>query len=102
MGFAASMSAVVQLPSNLMPYAQEADQLAAFAGKKCVGKGEKVEGLYYVTIYGTTSEAPPIHFQYYSARNKYMYTSGELFAFEVNKVFGVRDTPEILPLTIAE
>jgi hypothetical protein len=102
-GYAANMTAVVQLPSNLIQYAQEDDQLAAFAGEKCVGKGELIsEGLYFVTIHGTTGEEPQIHFQYYSARNSYLYTSGEVFAFEANKIIGEIDKPEILPFTIVK
>jgi hypothetical protein len=101
--YAVNMTAVVQLPSNLIPYAREEDQLAAFAGEKCVGKGELISnGLYFVTIHGPTDEEPQILFQYYSVRNKYLYTSGELFAFETDKIFGVIDEPEILPLTIVQ
>jgi hypothetical protein len=101
--YAVNMTAVVQLPSNLIQYAQEDDQLAAFDGEKCVGKGELInEGLYFVTIHGTAGEEPPIHFQYYSARNRYLYTSDELFAFEADKIIGEYDAPEILPFTIVK
>jgi hypothetical protein len=101
--YSVSMTAVVKLPDNLIQYAQPAeDQLAAFAGEKCLGKGEIREGLYFVTIHGTTDSEPSIHFQYYSARNKYLYTTDELFIFETDKVFGVVDEPEILPFTIVK
>ncbi|MDR1342523.1 MAG: hypothetical protein LBK18_04600 [Prevotellaceae bacterium] len=101
--YAVNMTAVVQLPSNLIQYALEEDQLAAFAGEKCVGKGELISnGLYFVTIHGATDQEPQIRFQYYSARNKYLYASGELFAFEADKVFGVIDEPEILPFTVTK
>jgi hypothetical protein len=100
--YSVSMTAVVKLPDNLIQYAQPEDQLAAFAGEKCLGKGEISEGLYFVTIHGTTDSEPSIHFQYYSARNKYLYTTDELFTFETDKVFGVVDEPEILPFTIVK
>jgi hypothetical protein len=100
-GYAVNMTAVVQLPSNLIQYAREEDQLAAFVDEeKCVGKGELIgEGLYFVTIHGTAGEEPPIHFQYYSARNRYLYISDELFTFEADKIIGEYDAPEILPFT---
>jgi hypothetical protein len=101
--YAVNMTAVVQLPPNLIQYAQRDDLLAAFAGETCVGKGElQGEGLYFVTIHGTTDAEPLIHFQYYSARNKYLYDSGELFRFETDKVIGVYDYPEILPFVIVK
>jgi hypothetical protein len=90
------MTAVVELPANLIGYAQAEDELAAFAGEKCIGKGELNDGLYFVTIHGATDAEPAIHFQYYSARNKYLYKTEELFSFEANKVFGVADEPETL------
>jgi hypothetical protein len=99
-----NMTAVVKLPANLIQYAQEDDQLAAFAGEKCLGTGEQQasKGLYYVTIHGTTGDAPLISFQYYSARNKYLYNTGDLFAFETDKVFGIEDEPEELPFSIVK
>jgi hypothetical protein len=100
--YSVTMTAVVKLPSNLLEYAQPEDQLAAFAGETCVGKGELREGVYFVTIHGTADKEPQIHFQYYSARNSYLYDSGQLFTFETDKVFGVVDEPEILPFTIVK
>jgi hypothetical protein len=98
-----NMTAVVKLPSNLIQYAQEDDQLAAFAGEKCVGTGKQTaEGVYYVTIFGTSETEPQISFQYYSAQNRYLYNSGALFAFETNKVFGVADAPEEIPFSIVK
>jgi hypothetical protein len=97
-----NMTAIVALPSALQPYAWEDDQLAAFAGEVCRGTGVLVDGLYYVTILGAPDDQSNIRFRYYSARNKYLYQSAELFAFEVDKVFGTADKAEVLQLSIVK
>jgi hypothetical protein len=97
--YSVSMTAVVSLPQKLLPYEQEDDQLAAFSGDVCRGIGEKVGGLYYVLISGTPEDQSNIRFLYYSARNRYMYQTDQLFAFETNKIFGTADQPETLTLT---
>lgn len=98
--YSVNMTAVVQLPSFLIQHAHPEDQLAAFTGETCLGKGEAIsEGLFFVTIHGTADAEPPVHFKYYSAKTRYLYATGELFAFEADRVFGVVDDPETLTLT---
>jgi hypothetical protein len=94
-----NMTAVVQLPQQWAQYAQSGDRLAAFAGENCRGVGEVVgdnPAVYYVTIHGTSEEQVQIKFRYYNARTRYLFDSGELFPFEVDKVYGTSDAPEIL------
>jgi hypothetical protein len=101
--YALQMTATVTLPSNLLPYVQADDQLAAFAGNKCRGTGQSIgQGLYRVTVYGLVDEQPAIHFQYYSAKNKYLYRTGDLFSFEPDKACGKADDPLLLPLNVVE
>jgi hypothetical protein len=104
--YSGSMTAVVKLPDNLIQYAQTDDQLAAFAGEECRGTGTLIkndaDSAYYVTIHGNADEAPAIYFQYYSARNKYLYQTEELFPFETDEVFGVADEPETLNFIIVK
>lgn len=100
--YSMTMTAVVELPAHLQPYTSEGDYLAAFAGETCRGVGEVVDGLYYVTIKGTSDDDTGVYFQYYNGRNKYMYKSSNLFAFESDGVFGTVDEPEVLPLSIVE
>lgn len=100
--YSTSMTVVVVIPDYLLPYASDDDQLAAFAGEICRGTGDIVNGLYYVTIKGTYDDEEEIYFQYYSARNKYLYKSPILFEFESDGVYGSVDEPKTLPLSIVE
>jgi hypothetical protein len=104
--YSVNMTAVVKLPSNLEEYAQADDRLAAFVGGECRGVGEVVETsgrkLYFVTIHGTADDESTVSFQYYSARNRYLYRTDELFAYEADKMFGTVDEPEILTFSIVK
>ena len=97
-----SMTAVVILPKNLQAYAQDDDMLAAFAGNECRGIGELIDGAYYILIKGAPDEYTGISFQYYSARNKYLYTTASDLAFKPDARFGSVDEPEVLALTIVK
>ena len=100
-----SMSAVVKLPDNLEAHAAAGDQLAAFVGEDCRGVGEAVEvngqKVYFVLIKGNGSEQDKIKFQYFSAKNSYLYTTQKFLKFEVDTRFGSADAPEVLPLQFA-
>jgi hypothetical protein len=98
--YSVSMTAIVSLPPNLAQYAQDNDLLAAFSGEECRGIGEKIGDLYYVSIQAMPEEDFTVQFVYYSARNKYLYTTGELFPFEMNGNVGSVDEPEVLQLAI--
>ncbi|MDR0873579.1 MAG: hypothetical protein LBN27_08995 [Prevotellaceae bacterium] len=95
-----NMAAIVVLPDNIVGSAQEDDKLAAFAGEEVRGVATLIDGKYYITIVGTPEDNSPIHFEYYSARNRYMYKTAELFPFEADTWFGTVDTPEKLPLNV--
>jgi hypothetical protein len=94
------MTAIVILPPNLAQNAQDDDQLAAFTGEECRGIGGKVGDLYFVSIQATQEEDFTVRFGYYSASNKYLYTTGNLFPFEMNGNVGSDDEPEVLQLSI--
>ena len=97
--------AVVKLPDNLAAHASDGDQLAAFLGEDCRGVGEAVEvngqKVYFVLIKGNGSEQEQIRFQYFSAKNAYLYTTRKFLKFEVDTRFGSADAPEVLPLQFA-
>jgi hypothetical protein len=96
------MTAVVKLPPELAQYVQSEDQLAAFSGDVCRGTGINIDGLYYVAILGTPDDQSTIHFRYYNTRNRYLYTTRELFSFETDQVFGTTDEPEVLTFSIVK
>ncbi|MBN1462145.1 MAG: hypothetical protein JXQ69_00680 [Paludibacteraceae bacterium] len=99
--YAVNMTAVVTLPSNLKPYLQTEDELAAFdENNSCRGVGTFINGLFYITIKGTSDDQSNIHFKYYSSRNKYMYKSANSVAFEPDLIYGTIDNPEILNLVV--
>jgi hypothetical protein len=94
--YALQMTAVIELPSNLLPHAQDGDRLAAFAGNKCRGVGQAIEqGLYRIVIYGLVGEPPAIHLRYYSDQNKYLYQTAEPFIFEPGQTLGTDEQPEV-------
>jgi len=100
--YSVTMTAVIQLPNELIQYANDDDQIAAFGGDICRGVGEIIDGLWYVTIYGTPEDQTNIYFQYYGARNKYLYESPELFFFEEDETIGSADDPSIVPFSIVK
>lgn len=93
-----NMTAVVTIPDNLKHYIQPDDQLAAFVDDKCRGVGILVNGTFFVTIKGTSSEQSMVSFRYYSSRNKYMYATDAFLAFDIDAVLGNIDEPEVLSL----
>jgi hypothetical protein len=93
-----NMTAVVTVPDNLARYIQPDDQLAAFVGDECRGVGTLVDGAFFVTIKGTSSEESKVMFRYYSSRNKYMYASEAFLTFDIDAVLGSVDDPEVLSL----
>ena len=97
-----SMTAIVILPENLQAYAQDDDIVAAFAGNECRGIGELIEGAYYILIKGSPEEYTGISFLYYSARNKYLYTTAPDLTFEPDASFGSVDEPKVLELSVVE
>jgi hypothetical protein len=92
------MTAVVTIPDNLNRYMQSDDQLAAFVGDECRGVGILLDGAFFVTIKGSSSEQSMVTFRYYSSRNKYMYTTDAFLTFDIDAVLGSIDKPEVLSL----
>jgi hypothetical protein len=98
--YSVSMTAIVCLPPNLAQYAQDDDLLGAFSGNECRGIGGKLGDLYYVSIQAAPEEDFTVQFIYYSARNKYLYTTDDLFPFEMNGMVGSDEEPVVLQLEI--
>ena len=97
-----SMTAIVVLPENLQPYAQDDDMVAAFVGNECRGIGELINGAFYILIKGAPNEYAGISFLYYSSRNKYLYTTAPDLPFEPDTRFGGVDEPEVLVLSVVK
>jgi hypothetical protein len=100
--YSVSMTAVVKLPTELEPFAQADDQLAAMAGDVCRGVGVKINGLWYVSIQGESDDDSNIRFSYYSARNQYLYNTDNLFTFEPDAIYGTVDNPKVLKLNVVK
>ncbi len=95
-----NMTAVLDLPPFIKPYAGADDKLAAFVDGTCRGVGTIVDQYFYIVIKGSPEEQSRVTFQYYNARNRYLYEARDYLDFEANLVFGTSDDPEVLPLTL--
>lgn len=95
-----NMTAVLDLPAYIKPYFGKDDKLAAFVDGTCRGVGTIVDSCFYIVIKGTSEEQSEVTFQYYNARNRYLYIARDYIGFEANLILGTSDEPEILPLTI--
>lgn len=101
--YPASMTAVVQLPENLLPASQVEDKLAAFIKDECRGTGVMVKvndttSVFYVMIHGTAAEQTKISFKYYSKKDSYLYTTNDFLDFSIDGNYGTVDEPAILDL----
>lgn len=104
--YPASMTAVVRVPDNLQENVQKADQIGAFIGDECRGKGQLVVAgenkLFFILIHGTASEQSRISFKYYSSLKSYLYQTDVFLDFTVDGNFGTADNPIILGLQPVE
>lgn len=98
--YAYSMTAVVQLLDTLQNDMSDNDEMAAFVGDDCRGIGvlEKRIGLppvFYILIKGSASEQVKVKFKYYSAKNSYMYSTGDFLNFVADNNYGTVDEPAV-------
>jgi hypothetical protein len=98
-----SMTAIVTLPSSLLPYENDADELAIFCGSECRGTAERIQidaetSVWALLIYGNSNES--LYFKYYSSHDKFMYKDASYLMFEDNDKYGTFDEPVILSMTI--
>ena len=105
--YPASMTAVVQLPPNMLPALQPEDKMAAFIKDECRGVGVVVKvndttSVFYVMIHGTASEHGKINFKYYSKKDSWLYTTIDFLDFSVDGNYGTVDKPAILDLEHAK
>lgn len=99
-GLSESCTIVMDLPSNLKPYQDDADVVGAFIGDECRGVSTQQEGLFYIMVVGASDENGNITLKYWSARNKYMYQVNEVIPFEINEQKGTSDAPFVPTFTI--
>jgi len=97
-----SMTAVIKIDDAVNKNINITDQLGAFVGNECRGKGIQVTNngstLFYVQIHGTASEQSDLKFQYYNAKSGYMYYSTQPVSFTVDDNIGSADNPWVIPL----
>jgi hypothetical protein len=97
-----SMTAVVKIDEAINNNINITDQFGAFVGTECRGKGVPVTNngstLFYVQIHGSASEQSKLTFQYYNAKNGYMYQSTQQINFTVDDNIGSVDNPWVIPL----
>ena len=96
-----SMTAIVTLPNSLLPYENEADELAVFCSNECRGTAKRIKvnsgtSVWAVLIYGNDNES--LYFKYYSSHNKLMYNDISYLTFENNDKYGTFDEPIILSM----
>lgn len=98
----ATMSAVVQLPTNILSDAGMEDRIGAFINDECRSLGTIVitdsTSVYFLLIHGTPDEQSQISIKYYSHKNGRMYLAEKATRFAVDANFGSIDAPEILNL----
>ncbi|MEG1685947.1 MAG: hypothetical protein RR319_08420 [Bacteroides sp.] len=98
-----SMIAYMKIANELLPYATDADQLAAFVGNECRGVGKLIattdgKRVYKIAIKGTEGQTDKIVLKYFNATCNYVYTTSNYLSFEVEGVHGTEQAPELLPL----
>ncbi len=95
-----SMTAVVDLPAYISPYMTDDDKMAAFIDGTCRGVATLIDGHFYILIKGNPDEQDGIDFEYYNARNRYLYEAPRYITFEADLMVGSADAPEVLPLKV--
>lgn len=92
-----SMTAVIKIDEKITQELNDTDQLGAFVGRECRGKGVQVnsngKNIFYLQIHGSASEQSSIVFQYYNAKSGHMYTSAQPITFVVDENLGTVDNP---------
>ncbi len=95
-----SMTAVLRLPDNLQANLRAGDELGAFIGEECRGRGVVVQAggdpVFFVLIRGTASETGMVSFRYYASGSRYIYRTGDVMAFAVDGNYGTVDGPVVL------
>lgn len=94
-----SMTAVVQIDEKISAAINANDQLGAFVGNECRGKGILVNNngktVFYLQIHGSAAEQNPVYFQYYQAGTGYMYAAVQPITFVVDDNIGTVDNPVV-------
>lgn len=102
-----SMTAYVTLDDVVARYADaDNDQLAAFIGGACVGKGECVglnagKSVYKLVINGVGGSDRDVDLRYYSSSNGYEFAAMSCLSFADGKVEASVQSPFVVPLVVA-
>lgn len=100
-----SMTAVVRIPDELQPYANEADQIAAFIGNECCGVGKRIlidgQPAYKLVIKSTDNPSAKVDFYYYSATNTYLYKTESTIDFQAESAYGTEEAPQTIDITMS-
>lgn len=98
----ATMTAVVQVPENLLKDIQMEDQLAAFIDGACRGTATLVQqgevSAFFILIHGMASEKGKVQFKYYSALKSHLYSTNAFIPFKADGNYGTVDVPMVLDL----
>ena len=98
--YSVSMTAAIQLPSNLAPYLTEDDQMVALVGEEVRGVANLFEDIFYIQIQGTDDELVDVTFQYWNAKTQFKYQAEEVYPFKQDEILGTPDEPLVLNFKI--
>lgn len=102
-----SMTVYATLDTQMARYAdRNADQLAAFIGDVCAGKGEIVgeadgKPVYKIVVNGVSAQTKAIDIRYYSSRNNYVFTAPSCLTFAEGSVQSSQESPFTVPLVVS-
>ena len=97
-----SMTAYVALGAPITSWADNAtDEVAAFAGSQCLGRGQLITGnTYKLVMNGTVSDGTDIDVKYYSSRLGYVFTAASLVKFANGTTAGSAAEPKKITLNL--
>lgn len=99
-----SMTAYVALGAPITSWADNAtDEVAAFAGGQCIGRGQLITGnTYKLVMNGTVSDGTDIDVKYYSSRLGYVFTAASFVKFANGTTAGSQAAPKKLAFNLTD
>ena len=99
-----SMTAYVALGAPITSWADNAaDEIAAFAGGQCIGRGQLITGnTYKLVMNGTVSDGTDVDVKYYSSRLGYVFTVASLVKFANGTIAGSAANPKKLAFNLTD
>lgn len=100
------MTAYLTLPTHLLPYVQNNDQIAAFIGGECRGTTgvEMKDGspIFRLNVIGKIGVEESWVIRYYNSRNRYLYETSTYYDFKHQTQLGTEEEPLCLTLINVE